>query len=197
MELYYSTPSTEKIKKFLIYLFFFGNIIGIFVLWWTKSAYYINSPDIGNFLIAVSRITGLLGEYFLLVMIIFIGRIRFIEKLWGFDKLNKLHRWTGYSILTLFLSHVILVTLGNAIAGGVSFISQLGDFLANKNGVLNAFEALVVFVFVILISISIVRKKLRYETWYFVHLLTYLAIGLAFTHQLNTGDLRNPAPLNY
>ena len=31
------------------------------------------------------------------------------------------------------------------------------------------------------------RRRLRYETWYFVHLYAYLAIALAFSHQLATG----------
>jgi predicted ferric reductase len=34
----------------------------------------------------------------------------------------------------------------------------------------------------------IVRRRLRYETWYFVHLYAYLAIALAFSHQLATGS---------
>jgi ferredoxin-NADP reductase len=33
----------------------------------------------------------------------------------------------------------------------------------------------------------IVRRRLRYETWYFIHLYTYLAIALAFSHQIATG----------
>jgi predicted ferric reductase len=32
------------------------------------------------------------------------------------------------------------------------------------------------------------RDRLRYETWYFVHLYTYLAIVLSFAHQLATGN---------
>ena len=32
-----------------------------------------------------------------------------------------------------------------------------------------------------------VRKKMRYETWWAVHLYTYLAAALSFTHQLATG----------
>ena len=36
-------------------------------------------------------------------------------------------------------------------------------------------------------SLVIVRRRLRYETWYFVHLYTYLAIALAFSHQIATG----------
>ena len=31
------------------------------------------------------------------------------------------------------------------------------------------------------------RRRLRYETWYFVHLYAYLGVALAFSHQLATG----------
>jgi predicted ferric reductase len=32
-----------------------------------------------------------------------------------------------------------------------------------------------------------VRRRLRYETWWFVHVYAYLAIALAFSHQIATG----------
>jgi predicted ferric reductase len=32
------------------------------------------------------------------------------------------------------------------------------------------------------------RRRLQHETWYFLHLYTYLAIALSFSHQLATGD---------
>ena len=32
-----------------------------------------------------------------------------------------------------------------------------------------------------------VRKHMRYETWWTVHLYTYLAAAIAFSHQLATG----------
>lgn len=148
-------------------------------------------------LIALGRITGLLGEYFLLVQLVLVGRVRWAEHLFGFDKLNKFHRLIGYSILSLLLTHPLLLTMGYAQASNVPFLSQFADFLAHKDNVLIAFIALLIFIFVVFLSISIVRKKLRYETWYFSHLLTYVAIGLAFSHQLGTGDLRSGWTLNY
>ncbi len=193
----FKKPSPTTAKKLLIYLIFLGNLIGIFALWWTKSNFYIVNPGDGNLLIALGRIAGLLGEYFILIQLVLIGRIRPIEHLFGFDKLNALHRYIGYSILTFLLTHPLLLIAGYAQSYGVSYISQFGDFLANKNGVFLSFFALALFIFVIFISIAIVRRKLRYETWYFTHLLTYLAIGLALNHQLGTGDLRSGGPLYY
>ncbi|OHA80043.1 MAG: hypothetical protein A2675_00325 [Candidatus Yonathbacteria bacterium RIFCSPHIGHO2_01_FULL_51_10] len=197
MEFYFSLPSTTSIKKFLVWFLFFGNLLGIVVLWLTNSSYYIQNPADGNILIALGRITGLLAEYFILVQLMLIGRVRWLEHLFGFDVLNKIHRWIGYSILSLLLTHPLLLTIGNAQANGVPLLSQFADFLANKKDVLNAFFALLIFIFIVVISIVIVRKKLRYETWYFTHLFTYLAIGLALTHQLGTGDLRSGWGLTY
>ncbi len=37
-------------------------------------------------------------------------------------------------------------------------------------------------------SARMARRRLRYETWYFIHLYTHLAIALSFSHQLATGN---------
>lgn len=197
MEFYFAIPSITSLKKLLIIFLFLINILVIVLFWFSNSNYYIQNPDGGNIYIAFGRIFGLLGEYFLLVQLVLVGRIRTIEHLFGFDKLNFLHRWIGYSILGLLISHPIFLVVGNAIAIDVSYISQFADFLANKKDVFKAFIALSILIFIVFLSIAIVRKKLRYETWYFTHLLTYLAIGLAFKHQLGTGDLRRGWALYY
>jgi predicted ferric reductase len=54
-------------------------------------------------------------------------------------------------------------------------------------GVITATAGLAVLLGVTLTSMAATRRRLRYETWYFVHLYTYLAIALAFSHQLATG----------
>jgi predicted ferric reductase len=38
------------------------------------------------------------------------------------------------------------------------------------------------------VSARAARRRLRFETWYFIHLYTYLAIALSFAHQLATGN---------
>jgi len=37
------------------------------------------------------------------------------------------------------------------------------------------------------LSVTVARRHLAYETWYFIHLYAYLAVVLAFSHQLATG----------
>lgn len=189
MKSYFSTLTVRNTKKSFLWFILLANIICIFSIWWTKSNYYIQNPDGGNIFIALGRITGLLGEYFLLVELVLVGRLRFIEGVFGFDRLNKFHRWVGYSILSLLVSHPILLIFGYSKANGVPLMSQFADFLANWENVLLAYIALMLIIFIVIISVVIIRKKLKYETWYFTHLFMYVAIGLAFSHQIETGDL--------
>lgn len=196
MEFYFKLPSIASVKKFLVFLLFAGNIAFIFYFWFAHSGYYIRNPDGGNLFIALGRLSGLLGEFFLLTELVMIGRIHPLEHLFGFDRLNMIHRWIGYNILILLLAHPLFLTIGNAQANGVSYLFQFQDFLANTKYVLLAFIGLLLFLYVIFISIF-ARKKVRYETWYFTHLLTYAAVGLALAHQMGTGDLIGGVPLHY
>jgi ferredoxin-NADP reductase len=47
--------------------------------------------------------------------------------------------------------------------------------------------ALGLLVVVGVVSARAARRRLRYETWHFVHLYTYLAVALMFSHQFSTG----------
>jgi predicted ferric reductase len=196
IDLQFKPPSATGFKKFLVYFLFFGNLAFIAYLWFVHSNYYIMNPGGGNLYIAIGRILGLWGELFLLVELVLIGRIHWLEGLFGFDRLNMIHRWIGYSILGLLLAHPLFLTVGYAESNAVSFISQFQDFLANTSDVLLAVIALLLFLYIVFISVA-VRKRVHYEVWYFSHLLTYVAIGLALPHQLGTADLLGNYPLYY
>ena len=196
IDFHFKWPSSANFRKFLTYALLVGNFVFITYLWFVHSHYYIANPGDGNLYIAIGRIMGLWGELFLLIELVLIGRITWLESLFGFDKLNKVHRWIGYSILTLLLGHPIFLSMGYAAANGVSFTAQFLDFLANKEDVLYAVIAVLIFIYVVFIA-AFVRKKIRYETWYFTHLFVYAAIGLALPHQLGTGDLTESLPLYY
>src|SRR6202042_2336917 len=49
---------------------------------------------------------------------------------------------------------------------------------------------------VAVLSARAVRRRGSYQTWYFVHLYTYLALALSFAHQFNTGVDFATHPLN-
>jgi len=101
--------------------------------------------------------------------------------------LAQIHRLNGYLSMLFILLHPILLIFSYAIIGKVGFFSQLGDFIFNEDELLKAAIAVLLFIAIVFLSIHFVRKHVKYETWYFVHLLTYLAVILAFGHQLSFG----------
>ena len=169
-------------KKILIYGFGTLNLVAIILVWWFHSGGLITSGRQSEILISFGRITGLLGEFFILIELILIGRIVCLEQLFGFDQMNKIHRWIGYGILTFFIGHPLLTVFGYAERNGVGSIAQFLTFI-NIGEYLRGLIGFILFFVVIFLSYPIIKKKLRYETWYFAHLLMYLAIGLVIGHQ--------------
>jgi predicted ferric reductase len=105
----------------------------------------------------------------------------------GLTNLLTIHRYNGYVIFFGLLLHPTFLVLGYQFNGQPGFIAQLIDFILNYQDVLRAFLAALVLLFVVAISIAIVRLRLRYETWYLVHLSVYIAILFSFGHQLHVG----------
>jgi DMSO/TMAO reductase YedYZ heme-binding membrane subunit len=62
-------------------------------------------------------------------------------------------------------------------------------------GIITAIAGLVLLVGVAVSSAVLVRRRLRYETWHFIHLYAYLGVALAFSHQLATGTAFVGRPL--
>src|SRR4029079_6595462 len=115
---------------------------------------------------SAGRLTGLLGAY--LALISLVGAARGPRSsLW--------HRWAGHAVLWLLVAHTVLVTIGYTVANHAGFLSQFTRMIRELPGVITATAALA-----ILIGVAIanaVRRRIRYETWYFIHLYTYLAVA--------------------
>ncbi len=174
-------------RKSYIYSLLFANILITLTFWWLGSGSLMH--DTNGILIATGRLMGLLLQLAILTELILIGRIKFVEQAFGFDKLNMLHRKIGYSIGGFMLLHPLLLTVGYAREHGVSLIAQFADFVNNYEDVLRASLAFWIIVLVVIISLPAVRKLMRYETWHVLHLPMYVAIVLAFGHQTKTADV--------
>ena len=123
----------------------------------------------------------------MLVQVLLLARIPVLDRTVGFDRLTVWHRRNGKVALSLLIVHAAAITTGYAVGDGVSLPTEVGRLLSGYPGVITALAGLVILVAVVISSLVIVRRRLRYETWYFVHLYTYLAIALAFSHQIATG----------
>ena len=184
-------------KRFLIYLILIANFIFAGWFWWHLNAAYFNTGSLGTTFIALGRLTGILATQLILLQFILIGRVRWVESVFGLDKLSRIHRLNGYLILALVILHPLLITQGHSMLNSSSYLGQFVDFLLHWDDVLKAFLGLCVLLLTIGISITIVRRHLKYESWYFVHLLNYTVLILIVQHQLMYGSFAASTVFRY
>jgi len=161
----------------------FGVVVGEVVTAESRGA--LVAP--GGLLIAGGRFAGFAGAYLMLVMLLLIARIGWLERAVGQDRLVRWHRRVSPWALGLITTHVVLITLGYAQAAKTGALRQFWTFLSSYPDVLAAAVAFGLLVMVAVTSVRIARHRLKYETWWVVHLYTYMALALAFAHQIATG----------
>lgn len=165
----------------------YTNLLIILYIWAATSVTLITDGGLGGLSLAFGRLFGLLAAYFALTQFLLMGRILWIERAFGLDHLASYHRLNGYMAIYSILIHAQLVVLGYALSSKTNFFSQYADVIKNYSYVAWALVASILFLMVVASSIYIVRRKLKFETWYYVHLIVYAAIILAFFHQLAVG----------
>jgi len=168
------------------YAVFAINAVAILAFWWLSSGFEITrtSSDAFN---GLGRVTGLVGTYLVLWQLLFMARLPWLERAFGLERMAVLHKWNGYVVIVLLVAHAVFQTLGYQLGDGKNVAAQLGDFITSYDGLLAAIVSLGLFIIVVVASITIAARHLAYETWYFIHLYAYLAVVLAFSHQLATG----------
>jgi predicted ferric reductase len=160
---------------------------GVVVALWLGGGGVQDVHDTASLLVGIGRVSGLLGAYLVLLELLLLARLPLLERLLGFDRLTAWHRRNGRACITLLLAHAALVTAGYTIGDRISLPAEIGRLWTGYPGVITATAGLATLVAVVVTSIAIARRRLRYETWYFVHLYAYLGVALAFSHQLATG----------
>lgn len=156
----------------------------VMYLWWQGTPAI---HGLGDWLTNAGRITGLLGGYAAAVLLLLMARVPAIEHGVGADRLARWHSFGGRYTVLLLSAHTLLIIWGYAVTAHTSLTSQTTDLLFSYPDVLMATAALLILFAVGVVSARAARSRLRYETWYYIHLYTYLAIALAFSHQFATG----------
>jgi predicted ferric reductase len=175
-----------------------ANLVVITVLWLTAGG-VDDVESSADALSSAGRIAALWGAYLSLVAVVLLARVPVLERAVGFGRLTAWHRYAACGCLAMLLAHTGLTTAGLTLGDRTSVPSEVARLISEYPGVITAMAGLVLLVAVALISARPVRRRLRYETWYLAHLYTYLAIALAFSHQIATGKdfVGNPAARAY
>jgi predicted ferric reductase len=137
---------------------------------------------------AAGQITALVGTYAALVQVLLMSRSPWLERRFGMDGLAQWHRWLGFTVTILIGGHVVFSTAGYALGDGKSVAAEAWTLVTSYPYILMATAATGLLIMVALTSLRLMRRRLTWETWRFLHLYAYLAIALAFGHELAVGS---------
>jgi predicted ferric reductase len=160
-----------------------GIAVGIGVLAQSASDW----TDPGLAITAVSRIAAMSGTYLALVCLVLIARIPWLEKELGQDVLVKLHRKIAPYSLYLIVFHVALVSIGYGLLGDLNAWQQFWSLVLGTPWMMPAFIGFIFMMMVGITSYKRARSRMKYDTWYLLHLYAYLGIALSFAHTITSG----------
>ncbi|MFD7709317.1 ferric reductase-like transmembrane domain-containing protein [Streptomyces sp. NPDC059785] len=140
-----------------------------------------------NALIVIGRLAGLYGALIMAFQLVLVARLPWLDRRIGMDRLTGWHRWTGFALLWTLLAHAVFISFGYADGADVGPITELVDLAETTEGVLRAIVAFGIVLVIGAVSARYARRRLAYETWHFIHLYAYVAVVLAFTHQVAVG----------
>ncbi|MGZ4535855.1 MAG: ferredoxin reductase family protein [Nocardioidaceae bacterium] len=156
----------------------------VVAMWWMDPT---TLTGLGAQVTAAGRLAGLLGGYLVLVQLLLMSRLGWFERAVGFDRLTAWHRGLGTNTVLLMAAHVLLIVEGYALTAQHNVVSTTWSVVTTYPDMLKATAGMVLFAAVAVTSGRAARKRLSYEAWYAVHLTAYLAVALAFFHQVSTG----------
>jgi predicted ferric reductase len=158
-----------------------------------------DARDVPTALVSAGRLTGLLGAYVALVQLALLSKLPALERAAALDRRVAWHRAAAVGCMGLLCAHAVLISAGYAIGDRIGLPAEIGRLVTGYPGVITAVAALALLVGVSVTSARRLRRRLSYETWYFAHLYVYLAVALAYGHQLATGSdfVGNPGARTY
>jgi predicted ferric reductase len=179
--------SLQRATQILVWGIVAANI-AIIVGLWLQGGGVSAVHRTGDLYTSLGRITGLISAFLALIQVLLLARMPFMERLAGFDRLTVWHRLNGKACIYLIVGHVVFITVGYALTDRISVPAEVSTFLSSYPGMVTATFGTLMFFAIMATSIVIVRRRMRYEAWYAVHLMAYAAVALAWFHQIPTGN---------
>ncbi|HET9172336.1 MAG TPA: ferredoxin reductase family protein [Actinospica sp.] len=155
-------------------------------IWWQDTT----ASSLGNaagMVTAAGRVLGMIAAYLLLVLVALMARIPLLEHRVGSDVLTRVHRALGEYTVSLAVCHALLIILGYTLTAHTNPVTETVNLELDYPDVLMATAALGLLIWVGVVSARAVRRRLAYESWYYIHLYVYLAMALAFSHEFANG----------
>ncbi|MGW2426283.1 ferredoxin reductase family protein [Streptomyces sp. NPDC001709] len=164
----------------------------VVALWWAQTGSVVGTAA---WLTGAGRIAGLLCGYACAVLVGLMARVPLLERRIGSDRVARWHAMAGRYTVCLLVAHVVLVLAGYAAQDRASLWHETVTVVLDYPDMLKATAGTVILFAVGITSARAVRRRTSHEFWYYVHLLTYAAVFLAFFHQLTLGNEFNGRPV--
>lgn len=138
--------------------------------------------------IVVAHVSGMLAGYGAVVLVALMSRWPVLERALGADELARWHARGGRLVLALIVTHACAAVAVWSRLRGIDAWSAVVE-VVRMPGVAAAVVALLLLLTVAGTSIRRARRRIRYETWHGIHLVSYLAVAAGFVHQLAGPDM--------
>lgn len=135
----------------------------------------------------LGTVAALAGTYLCLGLLLLVARLPWLERELGQPRLVRLHRTVAPYSLALIGAHVALTMLGRAQATDSAVLATVWSTVTTTAWMLPAAVAFVLMIGIGTLSYRSIRARMSYETWWVAHLYFYLAVALAFGHQVTQG----------
>jgi predicted ferric reductase len=178
-----STMPVDTVARVVLAAIALG-ALGVVAIWWKNT---LGVVGLDQWLTNAGRITGLLAGYTAPVLLLLLARIPLLEREVGADRLARWHAMGGRYLVGLVATHVITIIWGYALTAHKNVIGEGVTVVLTYPDMLKASFGTLLLLATGFFSARAARKRLGYETWYYLHLATYLAVTLGFAHQLSNG----------
>ncbi|MFF3908783.1 ferric reductase-like transmembrane domain-containing protein [Streptomyces sp. NPDC001848] len=156
----------------------------VVALWWQDTGSVVGTA---GWLTGAGRIAGLLCGYSCAVLVGLMARVPLLERRIGSDRVARWHAMAGRYTVCLLVAHIVLILTGYAAQDRASLVHETVTVVFDYPEMIKATLGTIILFAVGITSARAVRRKVSHEFWYYVHLLTYAAVFLAFGHQLALG----------
>ena len=143
----------------------------------------------GGLATSLGTVSAMAGTYLCLVLLLLISRVPWLEREVGHDRMVLWHRTVAPWSLLLILGHVFLTALGFGQTSGVNVFAELWSIILTYPWMVPAACGFALMMLLGVMSYRRIRERMKYETWWTAHLYFYVAVVLAFGHQLETGTV--------